>query len=299
MKKIVVTGGTGFVGRNLLGFLDKSKYEIYSFTRKNRVEGAINCNVDLFDQKAVSDLLKKIKPDILIHLAWNVENQSYWHSLENHRWVKESLFLSEEFLKYGGGYIIFAGTSASYDYTKQILIEDAKMENPDSLYGISKWYASWVIQKMAESADAKYLEARIFSVFGDYERDGRLVTNTIKTLLDGKKLLNFKWPLERDYIYIKDAVRAIVYLMEHDLDGIYNISSGTAVTIKDIVGSIAKQLGKYDSVVFDNPKIDGEVPCIIGSNKKLLDSGFCYEYSLDEAISKTIQWYRHWMKEEI
>lgn len=292
MKKIMVTGGSGFVGKNLLESLDPVKYEIHSAAKENGVRGIVNHKVDLCSRRETARLIKEIRPDILMHLAWNVKDQSYWHSLENNKWTAASLFLAEKFFEYGGRYFIFAGTSASYDYTKQILVEDAKMECPDSLYGVSKWYASRVISKMAEDANAKYLEARIFSVFGNYEREGRLVTNTIRMLLEGKQIVNRKWPLKRDYIYIKDAVRAIIYLMENGADGVYNISSGRAVMLKEIVECIGQQLNKSGLIVFDYPDIDEDVPCIIGCNNKLLDCGFHYDYTLDEAIAKTIKWYQ-------
>ncbi len=291
MKKVLITGGTGFLGKNFIELADKEKYEIHLITRELHFKGVNNYHGELLDHQFVLNIIKNIRADILVLFAWDVKNQNYWNSMENVKWINNTLFIAEQFLEQGGKYIVFSGTSASYDYSNKILMEDRNMEQPDTVYGLSKLYTSNMLSLMAKSKKASYLEARLFSIFGIYERRGRLITNTIDLLLKGQKIVNNKWSLYRDYIYIKDAVRAILHLMSIHAEGVFNISSGSVIQIKDILEIIATKMGKMDMLYFAEFDGTGEYRYIRGDNSKLVRTGFTYQYSFEEAVEEEIKWY--------
>lgn len=301
MEKMLITGATGFLGRNFLECIDKEKYEVHIIQRGNQVmKGIWSHRADTLEQSQTLDIIRNVRANILVLFAWNVKSQSYWHGMENRKWVNATLMIAEQFLKLGGGkkYIVFAGTSASYDYSHGVLLEDKKMERPDTLYGISKLYTSDMLRFLAEQEGAQYMEARLFSIFGIYERAGRLITNTIESLRKNKLILNNKWQLERDYIYIKDAVRAIRHLIDLRAEGVYNISSGKAVRIEYIIKTIAQCMGKEDMVILSEFDGTGEHMLIQGDNGKLLNTGFHFRYSFEEAIREEIHWYTDTLTKE-
>lgn len=296
MEKMLITGATGFVGKNFLECVNREKYEICTVQRGQSCGEIESCRADLFNLDYVKYVIERVHADILVLFAWNVKSQTYWYSMENHKWVDATIYMAEQFLNQGGKYIVFAGTSASYDYSYGILTEDSKMEHPDSVYGISKLYASHMLRTLAESNGAKYMEARLFSVFGPYERTGRLITNTIGSLMNDQHVINYKWKLERDYIYIKDAVRAIGHLVDLRAEGVYNISSGRAISIEAIIETIAYCMGKKDLIILSEFDGTGEYMMIQGNNKKLLETGFEFQYSFEEAIKEEIEWFTMEMK---
>jgi len=291
MEKMLITGATGFLGKNFLECVNQEKYEIYTIQRGQLCGQIRSCQADLLDKDYLKNAIASFQADILVLFAWNVKSQAYWHSMENHKWADATLFTAEQFLEHGGKYIVFAGTSAIYDYSHGVLTEDSKMEYPDSVYGISKLYTSEMLRILAESKGAKYMEVRLFSIFGIYERSGRLITNTIDALLDNKKVINYKWKLKRDYIYIKDAVRAIWHLIDLRVEGVYNISSGKAISIQTIIETIAHCMGKEELIVLSEFDGADEYILIQGNNKKLLNTGFQFYYSFEGAIKEEIDWY--------
>lgn len=107
MKKLLITGATGFLGRNLMQRIDRRQYEVYALgrTRPESVdEGHFHaCDWMKPDMQEVSGFLEEIRADALMMLAWDVGTQSYWESFANHRWADVSIQLAEAFLSTGGG----------------------------------------------------------------------------------------------------------------------------------------------------------------------------------------------------
>lgn len=292
MEKMLLTGVTGFLGRNFMESLDRNKYEVFAVGR--------NCPpfmdrehffvTDLKDPAGISEVIERISPDVLVLFAWDVSTQSYWETLENCVWANICIQTAEVFLENEGRQILFAGTSASYDYGKGFLKELPEYEHPSSLYGISKLYTSQVLCKLAKRYDALYCEARIFAIYGKYEKRNRLIPLTAWRLSQNEKIVNTCGELQRDYIYIGDAVNAIHLLLETKATGVYNISSGKPVSIGRIVMQVAEELGKPDLIEFDNSNKTDDSPLIVGDNAKLEDLGFVSAYSLEIGIRQTLDW---------
>jgi len=116
MKKILVTGASGFLGHHVLKLLSDDGFEIHAIS--SREGGFRKAEVDwhkcdIHDKASVVMLCKKIKANLLLHLAWVTTPDNYWESEENFKWVVSSLVLAEEFIKNGGERIVSAGSCAS------------------------------------------------------------------------------------------------------------------------------------------------------------------------------------------
>ncbi len=294
MEKMLLTGVSGFLGRNFMERLDKSKYEVYAVGR--------NCPEfmdtehffvhDLKEFSGMSEYMGKIRPGILVLFAWDVSTQSYWESLDNCMWASVCIQTAKAFLESGGRQILFAGTSASYDYGKGWLKELPEYESPSSMYGISKLYASRVLVKLAADYNALYCEARLFAIYGKYEKMERLIPLTAWRLSHNEKIVNGCGELVRDYIYIEDAVNAIHMLIDKKAAGVYNISSGKPVSIGQIILQVAEELGKAELVEFELCGKSEEFPLIVGDNAKLDKMGFACGYSLQSGVKMAIEWMR-------
>lgn len=294
MERMLLTGVSGFLGRNFMECLDRSKYEIYAVGR--------NCPGfmdeehffvhDLKNLSAISVYTKEIRPDILVLFAWDVSTQSYWESLDNCLWADICIQTAKAFLENGGRQILFAGTSASYDYGKGWLKELPEYEHPSSMYGITKLYTSQVLAKLAAEYHVLYSEARLFAIYGRYEKLERLVPLTAWRLSRNEKIVNRCGDLLRDYIYIEDAVKAILMLIEQKAVGIYNISSGKPVSIGQIIMQVAEELGKEDLVAFEHSEKSKDFPLIVGDNAKLETLGFVCGHSLQSGVKMALEWMR-------
>src|ERR1700683_1086925 len=119
MKRVLLTGASGFIGQPTINSLQRRGFEIYAISRKPIFETLPNvvwCEADLHDHSAIKELVSSIKASHLLHLAWYVEHGAYWASEENLKWVISSLNLVEAFMNHGGKRLVCAGTCAEYDW---------------------------------------------------------------------------------------------------------------------------------------------------------------------------------------
>jgi nucleoside-diphosphate-sugar epimerase len=106
-KRVLVTGGSGFIGRHMAPHLEALGYEVHAVGYPA---------VDLLDDDSRRSLLETLRPTHLVHLAWHVPPGKYLSSTENVRWVQASLGLLMEFAAAGGQRVVGAGTCAEYSW---------------------------------------------------------------------------------------------------------------------------------------------------------------------------------------
>lgn len=149
-----------------------------------------------------------------------------------------------------------------------------------------------MIGKLAEAYGASYCEARIFSVYGKYERAERLVPMVIGRLSKGEKVTIDRGDFVRDYLFAEDVADAVCHCLENRAEGVYNISSGEPVAIREIVLRAADLLGRRRLVEFcpDAEKEGRESHLIVGDNSKIRELGFKPRFSLEEGIAETLEW---------
>jgi nucleoside-diphosphate-sugar epimerase len=137
--KVLVTGASGFIGSQCCHQLSALGYEVHAVSSKFQTDSAMQWHkVDLLDSQQIKELINKVKPTHLLHLAWYAEPGKYWTSIKNYHWVKASLTLFEEFYKSGGKRVVVSGSCAEYDWRFSNYYEDSTPLNPNNLYGVCK-----------------------------------------------------------------------------------------------------------------------------------------------------------------
>src|SRR6516164_7959429 len=119
MKRVIVTGASGFIGQPSVLALRDRGFEVHAISSKyaNQHQNGVTWHeLNLHNKGEVAAIMAQIKPAYLLHLAWYVEHGKYWSSPENLKWVITSLELAEQFLKHGGRRLVCAGTCAEYDW---------------------------------------------------------------------------------------------------------------------------------------------------------------------------------------
>jgi len=113
LKRILITGASGFIGRQAVLALRGSGDEVHTVQHTARqMSDSRNHTVDLLDSQQVTRLMERVKPTHLIHLAWYAEHGKYWTSPLNLEWVAASLKLFQAFIVNGGQRAVLAGTRA-------------------------------------------------------------------------------------------------------------------------------------------------------------------------------------------
>src|SRR5512139_1633254 len=155
MNRVLLTGGTGFIGRHVAAALTRRGFEVHSAERHTPAEltsEARHHRCDLLDARQVSDLMAAIRPSHLLHLAWFAEPGAYWTSPENLRWVQASLGLLQAFAAQGGCRVVTAGSCAEYDWRYGYCSETLTPLRPDSLYGACKHALQVMVSAFARQA---------------------------------------------------------------------------------------------------------------------------------------------------
>jgi nucleoside-diphosphate-sugar epimerase len=120
-----------------------------------------------------------------------------------------------------------------------------------------------------------------------------MVPALIKSLLNGTHFPATKGEQVRDYLYVGDVAAALCLIAMSKLVGVYNVCSSTPTTIHHLMTSMGKILGKEDLIQFGSiPYRDWEPMSILGDNRKLKQAGWRQQYSLDQGLERTVDWWR-------
>lgn len=287
----MITGANGFIGKNVLPLLLNAGYEVHAVSTKAIESGAVEWHrLNLFDAQSINRLLKDIKPDYLLHLAWDTTPGKYLGTPQNLGWVAASLNLCKAFFDSGGRRAVFAGTCFEYDLYEGVLSEDSCCA-PSSLYGTCKLSLSNIINKYCFEQQLSFAWGRIFYLFGPHENKNRVIPYVIKSLLAGKEALCSDGLAKKDYLYVEDIARAFVHLLGIEQNGNFNIGSGKAVPLRDILKIAAEYTGRPELLKLGAQASRSEPPLIEADISKLNKTGFIPEYSLNDGIEKTIDWW--------
>jgi nucleoside-diphosphate-sugar epimerase len=298
MKKVLVTGANGFLGRALMKELLKEKdsilYAVVSGKREVFFEDTIKVlTLDLMDFHKTKEVMMEIKPHVCIHLAWDQTDGNFRNSDTNLSWLSASLNLLEAFQRAGGERFIFAGTSSEYDGCNGLMMEDEAVKSvPLSMYGQCKKAFTEIALNYAKLHGISVGIARYFTIYG--ENDPHFfgaIPSTIHNFLQNKEVICQSPLTIRDYIYVEDAARATVLLLKSDYTGAVNIASGIPHAMGDVFSMIARIMECSHLLTLAEDAPCGQI--LVGDTTKLKKNlSFECNVSFEEGIKRTIAWWK-------
>jgi len=194
------------------------------------------------------------------------------------------------------GRLVYASTAAVYGEPRQVPIDEETATRPISPYGASKLAAEEYIHVFSQCYGFQSAIARIFSLYGPRQKKQVIFDILCKTLLSDKPIELFGDGGEmRDFVHVKDAARALLWLADRAEIGapIFNVCSAKGMTIRDLAILIVTLADRNpDRIVFTGDRRSGDPIHWIGCNKKLLGTGFSFERSLSDGLLETLTWFR-------
>ena len=311
MDKVLVTGATGFIGKELVKKLtEEKKYEIHTLERyvtgryKMDESGIKKHYATLTDFVTVKKIIRKLQPNYVIHTA-AISPVAF--SYDNYMEVNETNYLGtinlaeachrevQNFKQF-----IMSGTSEEYGMTlksdKEKLTEDSIL-HPNSPYAVSKVAADYYLNYMHEAYNFPSTIIRPFNTYGRSDNNHFFIERTINQMLGGKEVTLGDPSAVRDWIYMDDHVDGYIKALgnKNAIGQTIQLASGKGYTTKQTAQIIAKLTnfkGKIKWNATQRRPLDAKI--LIGDNRKAAKLiNWKPKHSLEEGLKKTIA---HWNK---
>jgi nucleoside-diphosphate-sugar epimerase len=298
MRRVLLTGASGFIGRHCVPLLVSKGYEVHALSRHRLPEITLP-NVtwneaDLLEPGCASEIVRRVRPDCILHLAWYAVPGKFWEASENLDWVRASLALFDAFSNYGGERFVAAGSCAEYDLRAGECVENATPLLPATLYGTSKHAFEMELHSSKRQTRMSSAWGRIFFLYGPHEHPSRIVAYVVRSLLRGEAALCSDARQILDFMHVEDVASAFVALLECNVQGPVNIGSGTPVPLRDVLQEVGRQIGHLDLIQFGARAASPEPERLWANIQRLAkEVGWAPHYNLVRGIENTIAWWRN------
>lgn len=303
MKKIIlITGGAGFVGANLVRRLVADGHSVNLLLRKETalrrlsdIQNKVNVlRGDLLNLDWLKKQLKDLSPKIIFHLAqyggYPSQKDPKKNIETNFIGTKNLLDAAEEI-----GFEKFINTSSSSEYgNKKIPMSEADLLEPNNIYAISKAAGTLYCQHRGRNANLPIINLRLFSAYGPWEEPARLIPTVVLRLLRGEPLELVSPTIARDFVHIDDVVDAYLAAMNvKEMKGeIINVCTGNQGTLGEVAenalaitkASVEIKWGSYERRSYDTDIWVGNP----ARAEKFM--GWKAKIGLKEGLRKTIDW---------
>jgi len=296
MKKVLVTGATGCVGRHAITSLAAAGWEVHGVTSRAaalpETPGVTWHRANLLVRGQAEELVTRVAPTHLLHLAWYIAPGRWADAPENFAWVEASLALLRTFREHGGARFVGAGSCLEYDWSYGYCGETRTPRTPHTIYGTCK-HALELLVSAAAGEDFSTAWGRIFFLYGPHEHPDRLVASVVRSLLGGGPALCSHGNQVRDYLFVQDVADAFVALLDSTFTGPVNIASGRPVTLKTIVDRIGALMDRPDLIRLGaRPAAATDTPLVVADVARLHASlPWRPQVDLDDGIRRTIAWW--------
>jgi len=302
--KILVTGGAGFIGSNVVDALVKDGHEVtvldnLSTGKEENINPEVKFyNIDLLDIESLEFVFREFKPDVVNHHAAQIDVRK---SVEDPAFDAEtniigSINLFELSINFEVKRIIFSSTGGALYGEPEALpaSEDTPIE-PLSAYGVAKYCVENYLNYFKRLYGIERVILRYANVYGPRQdplgEAGVVAIFTGKILKGEKPVIYGDGAQTRDYIYVEDVVEANVLAL-NGKEGVYNIGTGKETSINELIEIFSKVLGREIKLEYAPPR-KGEIRRIsLDGEKAKKELSFVPKYSLEEGLKKTIEWYR-------
>ncbi len=305
MKRVVITGATGFVGANLAERLVKEGHAVYLLARKGRrlwrIENLLAqvqlTTVDFLDRAELLAEIDHIRPDWIFHLAaygaysWQADLDA---ALETN--FLSTVNLVEASRQVGFEAFINTGSSSEYGRKSHAAREDDVLE-PNSYYAVTKVAGTLFCRYTAQRFKLPLFTLRLYSVYGPYEEPGRLIPKLITRGLQGELPALAHPDTARDFIFAEDVTDAYTFLATRSNvltpGEIYNAGTGKQTSLREAVQMTREVFHISTEPIWGSMEDRSwDTDIWLADNGKLCKMGWAPNYGFRTGYLKTIEWFR-------
>lgn len=300
MKKAIITGPTGAIGVALIEQLISNNINVTAVCREGsrRIKNlpsspylkVVECNLD-----NLLSLEKKLSKDydVFFHMGWEstigVDRNKVYIQTRNIQYTLDAVELA---LKLGCRKFIGAGSQAEYGRCEEALSPNTPT-NPENAYGMAKLCAGQLSRLRCQQLGMEHIWVRILSVYGPCDGENTMITSVIRSLLKGEIPHCTKGEQIWDYLYSKDAAKALEALWKHGVHGkTYCLGSGKAIPLAEYIKIIRDKIDVNLKLgLGDIPYGDNQVMYLCADISEMIsDTKYAPETSFKDGITDTIEW---------
>lgn len=303
MKKVLITGGAGFIGSHLVEKFLKNDYQVVVFDnlstgkRKNLSSKAIFYQLDLENRDDLEKKIKQERPEVICHHASSLVGVQT--SIAHPQKAFEDIFLTTSLFEVAREnqvrHLIFASSANVYQNQKKSPLSEESRLEPLSPYGITKLAIESYCHYLEQAWGLKCTIFRYFNVYGPRQRltkNAGIIPILINRGLKGKPVVIFgDGQQTRDFTYVEDIAQANFLAVKKRKSGLFNVGTGRGITINKLIAVIENLIGKKIKVRRVKPY--QETKCSLAGNSKIKKTlGWQPETNLVEGLKKTISFYQ-------
>tara|TARA_A100001011_G_scaffold180409_1_gene189272 strand:+ start:176 stop:1087 length:912 start_codon:yes stop_codon:yes gene_type:complete len=297
-KKILITGGTGFIGYHLSKKCVTLGWSVTSISSKypklnKKIKGIKYLKIDITNQNKLNKINNNF--DYVVNLAGYVDHSNKKKTLESHYTGCKnlaSLFMNKKIKKF-----IQVGSCIEYGKLKSPQTENKKNnQSTYSVYGRAKLLSTKFLIQLNKKINFPSTIIRLYLVYGPRQDINRVIPITVRSALVNKKFKCSSGSQLRDFIFIDDVIEAIIKILKNKkTDGeIFNIGSNKPIKIKDLINKICQLVGSgkpdFGKVQMRKDEIMALYPNI---NKARRVLNWRPKISLNAGLKKTIKYYKN------
>lgn len=256
IKKIMILGANGFLGRNLVRFLDDGDYEMVLIDRQSYLfdesvreawhTGSLVHMIDIDeDLHRVKENLKGV--DTVVHLANRARIDPSWHHYEDY--YRTNIGTTQKLYSLCHSMrvkrFIYVSSSSVYGNNGCDIQRESDPLMPTNPYALSKMAAEMALKIQQQKGGPELIIVRPFTMYGDYMDFGpdALVIAKFLNALDREEplMLHGGGTQSRDFLHVSDAVKGMKLIIDHGEQGCYNLGSGCSVSIKELADVISSR----------------------------------------------------------
>ena len=304
-NKVLVTGGTGFLGKAVCSELISSGY--------SKVISVGSKDFDLRSQASVEDMLSQHRPDCVIHLAATVGGIGA--NKENPgKFMYENLIMGTNLIESCRNFetekFVMVGTVCAYPKFTEVPFKEEDIwngypEETNAPYGVAKKALMQLVQSYQQQYGFNGVNLIPVNMYGPYDNFDPAISHVIPALI-----LKFHQAMEnspnsdveiwgtgsasREFLYVEDCARAIrISMEEHEDPDPVNIGTNSEISIRELAHKISDLMGYGGNIYFNSSYPDGQPRRCLDTSKAKNMFGFEAQVSLDEGLKRTIEWFRN------
>lgn len=239
MKKVLLTGGTGFLGSWLLKELIDNNVLVYVISRRNstrrdRLSHFSNVKIIEQDMDEISSLPDMLGDtcDVCYHLAWEGGRNDIYTQAKN---ITDTVNTVHAAKKIGCKRVIITGSQAEYGLHTQRITEESSTR-PITAYGASKLSACHLTRVMAKQIGIGWTWVRVFSLYGPYDHPNTMISYSVREYASGRAPKFTDADQYWDYLHVTDAAKALFQLgVTNPPDTVYNLAYGHCAPLSEYI----------------------------------------------------------------